>query len=162
VVKSIAVYLLRFQLERLGTRFIFLAGFLSCGALLHAQSSRMLGNWREPSGSVIRIEPCGTDLCMRIVLLSPSAPSRTDERNSDASLRSRSLCGVVIGTRFQAKGSSRASDGYLYDPKSGNTYRGGITLDADVLRLRGYIGLSLFGRTEVWKRNSAPFASCGQ
>lgn len=122
----------------------------------------MLGDWREPSGSVIRIEQCGGDLCLRIVFLSPSAPSRLDRKNPDASLRSRSLCGQVIGTKFQASDPLHASGGYLYDPKSGNTYRGGMTLDGDVLRLRGYIGLPLFGRTEVWSRNAAPFASCGQ
>ncbi len=162
MVQSIVMCLLRFQFKGFRARFLLLTAFLLCDALLRAQPSRMLGNWREPSGSVIRVEQCGTDLCMRIVFLSPSAPSRLDDKNPDASLRSRPLCGLVIGTRFQANGSSRASGGFLYDPKSGNKYRGGIVLDGDVLRLRGYIGLSLFGRTEVWNRNSAPLASCGQ
>jgi uncharacterized protein (DUF2147 family) len=43
--------------------------------------------------------------------------------------------------------------GRVYDPNSGNTYRGTITLiDADTLKLRGYVGITLFGRTEIWKR----------
>lgn len=99
---------------------------------------------------------------MRIVFLGPSAPSRVDNKNPDASLRSRSLCGLVIGTQFQASDSSHASGGRVYDPKSGNTYRGGMALDGEVLHLRGYVGLPLFGRTEVWRRNTVPFPPCGE
>jgi uncharacterized protein (DUF2147 family) len=47
------------------------------------------------------------------------------------------------------------SGGHLYDPKSGHTYRGTIVAEGDALKLHGYIGVSLFGRTETWQRVAA-------
>jgi uncharacterized protein (DUF2147 family) len=44
-------------------------------------------------------------------------------------------------------------DGEIYDPKSGKTYSGTITLQGEnTLDLRGYVGLPIFGRTSVWTR----------
>ena len=43
--------------------------------------------------------------------------------------------------------------GTIYDPEEGKTYRCKMTLtDVDILRVRGFIGISLLGRTTVWKR----------
>jgi uncharacterized protein (DUF2147 family) len=43
--------------------------------------------------------------------------------------------------------------GKLYDPKSGMTYSGKMTLvSSDRLELRGYVIFSLFGRTSSWSR----------
>ncbi len=45
------------------------------------------------------------------------------------------------------------SGGKILDPKNGNFYKCYIKLkDKTTLKLRGYIGISLFGRTEYWKR----------
>ena len=44
-------------------------------------------------------------------------------------------------------------DGEIYDPKSGNTYRGTINMvSKNRLNLRGYVGISWFGRTSHWAR----------
>lgn len=80
-------------------------------------------------------------------------PSRLDDKNPHKSERSRPLRGLTILSGFRPAGGGRWTGGRVYDPNSGNTYRGTITLiDADTLQLRGYIGISLFGRTEVWRR----------
>ena len=43
--------------------------------------------------------------------------------------------------------------GHIYDPENGKDYKCKMTLaSADVLRVRGFIGISLIGRTEVWTR----------
>ena len=45
------------------------------------------------------------------------------------------------------------SGGKILDPKNGKTYKCYIKLeDNNTLKLRGYIGISLFGRTAIWKR----------
>jgi uncharacterized protein (DUF2147 family) len=80
-------------------------------------------------------------------------PPRLDEKNPDSALRSRPLLGLTILTGFRYASDGRWVGGQVYDPNSGNTYRGTITvLDDDTLGLRGYVGISLFGRTETWKR----------
>ena len=44
--------------------------------------------------------------------------------------------------------------GEILDPETGDTYRVTLTPadDGRTLRVRGYIGVSLFGRTQVWQR----------
>ena len=55
------------------------------------------------------------------------------------------------------KGLSKDDDEYnggkILDPKNGKLYKCSITLDgADKLKIRGYIGVSMFGRTQYWQR----------
>lgn len=112
----------------------------------------VLGYWETPAHSVVHIESCGNDVCLRVAKLPPDAPGGTDTNNPDAALRSRALCGLVVGTGFHQDNASKLSGGHLYDPKTGHTYQGTISLVGDALYLRGYIGISLFGRSEIWKR----------
>jgi uncharacterized protein (DUF2147 family) len=94
------------------------------------------------------------------MFLSPTAPTKTDINNPDATLRGKSLCNLEIGSRFHPSDATHASGGTIYDPRSGNTYRGQMVVDGDLLRLRGYVGFSLFGRTEIWHRVHASYVSC--
>ena len=43
--------------------------------------------------------------------------------------------------------------GRIYDPNEGNTYRCNLELKGEnVLKFRGYVGITLFGRTTHWTR----------
>jgi uncharacterized protein (DUF2147 family) len=128
-------------------------------AALPAQTNSILGEWRDPSGSVLRIDHCGNNVCIWIAATGPNAPA-TDVNNPKESERRRSLCGLQIGQGFTIIDGTHAKGGSLYDPKSGNTYRGEMTLAGTELRLRGYIGISFFGRTEVWTRVGKEEATC--
>jgi uncharacterized protein (DUF2147 family) len=139
---------------------ILLFAIFTGTAPLNAQTSPFLGDWQVPSGTIVRIDPCSSGFCMRIVFISPKADSTMDIHNPDAALRGKSLCNLEIGSHFHSSDAAHASGGTIYDPKSGNTYRGQMVVDGDTLRLRGYIGFSLFGRTEIWHRVHASYASC--
>ncbi len=128
---------------------------------LHAANATVRGYWREPSGSVIRVAPCGPALCMEIVALPPGPHPTTDVRNPKQNLRKRPLCGLRIGEGMIERDSGHADSGHLYDPKSGHTYRGSLATDGDLLKLRGYVGLKIFGRTETWMRVHAIYHPCG-
>lgn len=80
------------------------------------------------------------------------------------------VCKECSGARHDARvigmeilwGVRRAGDewngGEILDPETGNVYR--VTLrpavDGRTLDVRGFIGFSLLGRTQVWERAAAP------
>ena len=128
---------------------------------LHAETATVRGYWLEPTGSIIRIAPCGPRLCANLVALPTGPHPSTDLNNPNRSLRERPLCGLRIGEGFIEHDPAHADGGYLYDPKSGRTYRGSMSSDGDHLRLRGYVGLKLFGRTETWTRVHDAPRRCG-
>lgn len=75
-----------------------------------------------------------------------------DENNPDPELRDRSLIGLKILEGFEYD-DGEYEDGDIYDPKSGNTYSCTMRLEEDDrLYVRGYVGISLIGRTTYWTR----------
>ena len=119
---------------------------------LSAAAPGLFGDWKTTEGSVVRTFPCSQALCMKIIALGSAASGARDQKNPDASLRNRSLCNLEIGSSFTLSGGTEATGGRLYDPESGKTYKGNISLDGNRLKLRGYIGFAVFGRTETWQR----------
>jgi len=76
-----------------------------------------------------------------------------DEKNPDPALRDRPLIGLSLFAGFEYDGDGRWKGGTIYDPNSGKTYRCIVTIvDSDTLKVRGYVGVPLLGRTEIWTR----------
>jgi uncharacterized protein (DUF2147 family) len=150
---------------RRAARIVLLGATLvaPCGA-----SDAIRGLWATPStdaGSAhVRIEAADDALTGTIVWLSepsfpPTEPSglagrpKTDRRNPDPALRERPIVGLRILSGLRAAGPSTWSGGTIYDPESGKTYRCRVRLAEDgTLRLRGFIAVSLLGRTTTWTR----------
>jgi uncharacterized protein (DUF2147 family) len=125
------------------------------------------GRWlTEPKTGAVEIYRCAGDtLCGRLLWLrlrpSDNNPQALDLRNSTPGLRNRPLCGLVMMWGLQPDGLNQWSGGSLYDPESGNTYSGKMTLKPDsTLSLRGYIGISLFGRSQDWTRYIGTVPRC--
>lgn len=128
-----------------------------------AAAERIKGFWRTGDGrSVIEITDCTNGLCGRIALLPPDAGA-TDRNNPDEARRSRPLCKLVMLHSFTQTSDTEWQDGTIYDPKAGKTYDANMTLTgADTLALRGYVGISLLGRTDTWTRQQpGSFQPCG-
>jgi uncharacterized protein (DUF2147 family) len=114
---------------------------------------------------VVEIFPCGERVCGKLAWfrLDPGDPNpeARDIKNPDPARRHEPLCGLVFIHEFKSTEPNTWEDGNIYDPESGNTYHGEMRLQADgTLRLRGYIGISLIGRSEVWTRYTQPLPSC--
>lgn len=64
------------------------------------------------------------------------------------------LKGAVIVQGLKPVGGMVYEDGHITDPKNGKTYnlKGELTNNGRVLKLRGYIGVSLLGRNQTWVR----------
>lgn len=83
----------------------------------------------------------------------PEGKDKTDIHNPDPSKRERPIIGLVFMSGFTRKSDTGWENGIIYDPKSGNTYSCSMELNGpDKIKLRGFIGISLIGRTEIWKR----------
>jgi len=76
---------------------------------------------------------------------------KVDEKNPDPALRTRPVLNLELLKDFTFNGENW-ENGTIYDPKSGKTYSCKMTLKDNSLKIRGYIGISLFGRTEVLTR----------
>ncbi len=79
---------------------------------------------------------------------------KVDRENPDESLRQRSLIGLPILADFRSAGDGEWNKGTIYDPDNGKTYKcvARLTDDGRTLKVRGYVGFSLLGRTTEWTR----------
>ena len=125
------------------------------------------GRWlTEKKSGIIDIYRCAGDaLCGKLVWLriKPGDKNQAalDVNNPDAGQRSRSLCGIVMMTGFKLDEPDHWTEGFVYDPEDGNNYHANITLQPDgTLRLRGYVGISLLGASEVWTRFTETLPQC--
>ncbi len=58
---------------------------------------------------------------------------------------------------FKASGANEWEDGHIYSADEGATYSAKMALlDANTLKVRGFVGISLFGKSQVWTR-AAPY-----
>jgi len=81
--------------------------------------------------------------------------TKLDDQNPDVSKRSQKRMGLVIMNNFKFDGDDEWKGGNIYDPESGKTYSSYIYLkDKSTIKVRGYVGISLFGRTETWTRTN--------
>ncbi|GGH22673.1 DUF2147 domain-containing protein [Mucilaginibacter phyllosphaerae] len=76
---------------------------------------------------------------------------KVDELNSDEKLRSRPRLGLPVLAGFEKDGD-KYTNGTIYDPNNGKTYSCKMTYKGNKLDIRGYIGISLFGRTTTFTR----------
>jgi uncharacterized protein (DUF2147 family) len=101
---------------------------------------RIHDDWATPGlGGIVRLAPCAnaSRLCGRLIW--GWGPTNTG--------------GGAVGTMVLRdfvleRGAGR--EGSVNDPEDGRTYRGAISLDGDILRLRGCAGP--FCQTQVWRR----------
>ena len=130
-----------------------------------ANADDILGVWfNGEKDAKIEIGKCAEKYCGKIIWLkepnypggskdgTPGTP-KLDHNNPDPALKKAPIIGLSIVHEFSYAGENLWKDGKVYDPKNGKTYKGKMTLVAPAqLDLRGYIGISLLGRTTTWTR----------
>jgi uncharacterized protein (DUF2147 family) len=90
-------------------------------------------------------------------IIGGNSPHQLDANNPDPARRSLLLLGQTILRDLREEGPGRLSGGTIYDPDSGRSYRCRIELlDRDHLKIRGFIGFSLLGRSQTWTRFTGP------
>jgi len=84
----------------------------------------------------------------------PNGDPRRDVKNPDPEKRNQTNVGIVIIKGFTYnEAADEWENGTVYNPASGKTYRSFMKLEGDnKLKVRGYLGFSLLGKTVVWTR----------
>jgi uncharacterized protein (DUF2147 family) len=78
---------------------------------------------------------------------------KVDTNNPDPALQSRPIMGLELMQGFVFDGKETWKKGTIYDPDNGKTYKCKLRLGNDgVLNVRGFIGISMIGRTSQWTR----------
>ena len=137
-------------------KFLFLAFLFSFPfAVDHPDS--IVGTWQNSSGKGhIQIYKQQNKYYGKIVWLKDALDQegnpKTDKKNSDPKKRSNSLLGMVMLRDFKYKGGEWEG-GHIYNPSDGKEYKGQIKLkDSKTLLVRGYVGISILGKTDTWTR----------
>jgi lathosterol oxidase len=122
-----------------------------------AKADDIMGIWltHGDKPAKIQIYRSGSQYFGKIVWLqfpAENGKAMADKNNPDAGKQGRPLLGLVILTGFKFD-TDEWNGGDIYDPEKGKTYSCTMSLkDANTLKVRGYIGISLLGRTEIWTR----------
>jgi uncharacterized protein (DUF2147 family) len=117
------------------------------------------GNWRtfdDRTGKergMVHIDDAGGVVTGRV--LSTLDPAEADHvcDKCDDDRHGQKLIGLEIIRGMRPDGDGW-SDGHVLDPETGGIYRGKMHLEdgGQKLVLRGYLGISLFGRSQTWVR----------
>lgn len=119
----------------------------------------LIGVWEPSNGKArVKIDKIGNKYFGKIVWLrEPEDPEtgkpKLDKNNPDKSMQNVPLRGYRMLKDFVYQGDGEWVDGTIYDPESGSTYSCVIKLkDENTLDIRGYVGVKVLGRTDVWKK----------
>jgi len=146
---------------------IIICGILSLAARAFAAEpagDAILGQWyTEGDESIVEIYKSDQCYCGKIVWLNEPNNSdgseKVDANNPDESKRGRKILGMDILSGFKYEGKGDWVSGKIYDPNSGKTYSCNARMKKGKLNIRGYIGVSLLGRTTVWRQADAEMAA---
>lgn len=122
------------------------------------KGDEILGIWMTDEGKAkIEIYKEGDKYSGKIVWLkeprNEQGVLKLDKENSDKTLRSRQILGINLVSGFTFDGDDRWEGGDIYDPENGKTYSSYMKLKRGKLEVRGYVGISMFGRTVVWTKS---------
>ncbi len=133
-------------------------------AKVYAQKQKpdvIVGIWfNEEKTSKLQVYKEGSHYFAKIVWLKEpldkaTGKPRVDNLNPDVKLRIRPILGLIVLKNFAFDGDDQWEDGTIYDPKNGKTYSCYIQVDSPgKLKLRGYIGVSILGRTTYWTKTT--------
>lgn len=123
-----------------------------------AGADAVLGTWlTENKKAHVKVYEKGNEYFGKIVWLknpnNDDGTPKRDTKNPDPKLRSRTVLGLNILRGLEYNGNKQWTGGKIYDPNNGKTYSCKMTLASpDTLNIRGFVGISLLGRTSHWTR----------
>ncbi|POY35400.1 DUF2147 domain-containing protein [Solitalea longa] len=137
------------------------ACFFAMASFAQSGADAIVGIWlNQEKDAKIQIFKKGNEFYGKLVWLKnpkeTNGQDKKDTKNPEEAQRNRLLMGLEILKGFKYDTDDvKWADGSIYDPKSGKTYSCKLTLkDKNNLNVRGYIGVSIIGRTDIWSRSN--------
>ena len=141
--------------------FSFVLIFLFSVTLKAQKADDIIGNWKNGEGTgIIQIYKtktghyAGKIIWLKEPIDPETGKAKLDKRNPDKSKQLTPTLGLVNIWGFIFDEDDKIwIDGTIYDPKTGKEYSCKAEMKKNnVLEVRGYIGVSIFGRTDTWTR----------
>lgn len=126
--------------------------------IFNAQSQSVIGKWKtiddetgKPKSVVEIYEKSGRIYGKVIEIFEADKRNKVCEECTGDD-KNKPILGITV-IKGLKKDGKEYNDGQILDPKNGKLYKCFITLEgSDKLKVRGFIGVSLFGRTQYWYR----------
>ncbi len=126
--------------------------------ILGAQSQTVIGKWKtideetKKPKSVIEIYEKSGKIYGKVIEIMDADKRKNLCTNCNGEDKNKPILGMVI-IKGLTKDGDEYNSGKIIDPVNGKAYKCFITLDGkDKLNVRGYVGISLLGRTQSWTR----------
>ncbi len=144
-------------------RFMWCLGIVGLAVgPVHGQTSlvpvaqQAQGVWADENGdSNIRIEPCSSGLCGRVIWLKvpndESGRPKTDSKNPDEALRSRPLLGLTIIAGLKQDQNATSLKGRVYNADDGKVYDLYLSPKGKTMKVKGCL-FTVLCDTQIWTR----------
>lgn len=137
----------------------FLTVVFSLTFILNAFSqSKIIGIWKNiddedgKEKSHIEIYEHNGALRAKVIKLLPAATVKTCTKCTGSN-KNKSIEGMEILWDLKKKSDTEYEDGKILNPKNGKVYDCFISLESPTkLKVRGYMGISLMGKTQYWHK----------
>lgn len=136
-------------------KYLFTLYLIGLGLLSHGQS--IIGEWEtyddetQEKKATIEIYESNSRFFAKIIESYTSEEDALCETCKGKS-KGQPIIGLVIIENIKKDGGEYNS-GTILDPENGKTYKCNLELvEANKLKVRGFLGFSLFGRTQYWIR----------
>ena len=135
------------------TIYLFLStAFLFIFFNASAQQDKVIGVYHTPNkDGKVSIYKKGNAYYGKLIVADVNI---SDTKNPNPALRSRKMVGTDFMTGFKYDDGEYVN-GKIYDPMSGKTYDCKMWLEGNKLKVRGYLGISAFGRTETFTKTGS-------
>lgn len=122
------------------------------------QSQSVVGKWKtidDATGeakSIVEVFSKSGKIYAKVVDILDTATKNNLCKQCSGEDKNKPILGLII-IKGLSKDGSEYNSGEILDPKNGKLYKCALSLESkDKLKVRGYIGFSLLGRTQYWHR----------
>lgn len=128
-------------------------------SIFYAQNNPLVGKWKtidDETGvekAVVSIYEKSGKIYGKVVSILEEEHKNDVCVNCTGADKNKPVIDMIIIKGLSKEDNNEYGSGQILDPKTGKLYKCHMTLEnKDVLKVRGYIGFSIIGRTQYWYR----------